>query len=142
MGAEVFAVVVFVGLALAVGIGAMVLSELLGPKRRDPEKNTPYECGVPILGSARQPFNVNSISLAAAEAALDDDEHVQRSKAINAQGMAVLMATHDLGQVRRLADEVLFLHRGRLLEQTSVETMFAGAESAAARAFVAGELFW
>ncbi len=62
--------------------------------------------------------------------------------AIHRSGTKIIMATHDLGQVRRLADEVLFLHRGRLLEQTSVETMFAGAESAAARAFVAGELFW
>ncbi len=62
--------------------------------------------------------------------------------AIHRSGTKIIMATHDLGQVRRLADEVLFVHRGRLLEQTSVETLFTGAESAAARAFVAGDLFW
>ena len=30
--------------------------------------------------------------------------------------MKVVMSTHDLGQARRLADEVLFLHHGRLVE--------------------------
>ena len=62
--------------------------------------------------------------------------------AIHQSGTKIIMATHDLGQVRRLADEVLFLHSGRLLEQTSVETLFTNAKSPAARAFVAGELFW
>ncbi len=62
--------------------------------------------------------------------------------AIHQSGTKIIMATHDLGQVRRLADEVLFLHRGRLLEQTSVEQLFSGAKSDAARAFIAGDLFW
>ena len=53
-----FAVVILAGAAMLVGVGAMVVSELIGPKRRDPEKGTPYECGVPPLGSAREPFTV------------------------------------------------------------------------------------
>ena len=32
------------------------------------------------------------------------------------EGTKIIMTTHDLGQARRLADEVMFLHRGRLLE--------------------------
>lgn len=36
----------------------MALSELVGPRRRDPEKNTIYECGVPLFDSAREPFTV------------------------------------------------------------------------------------
>jgi len=58
-----------------------------------------------------------------------------------AQGVKVLMTTHDLGQARRLADEVLFLDRGRLTEQAPAARFFAGPGSAAAAAFLAGELF-
>lgn len=43
-----------------------------------------------VLNRARQPFNNNSLALAAAEAALDDAEHVQRSVANNREGMRVL----------------------------------------------------
>ena len=56
------------------------------------------------------------------------------------RGGKVIMTTHDLGQARRLADEVLFLHQGRLLEQTHAAVFFAGARSPEARAFLAGEL--
>jgi histidinol-phosphate aminotransferase len=40
-----------------------------------------------VMNRVRQPFNVNSIALAAAEAALDDMEFVARSYAENLQGM-------------------------------------------------------
>ena len=58
MSPEVLAVLIFAALALVVGIGAVLVSELFGPKRRDPEKNTIYECGVPLLDSAREPFTI------------------------------------------------------------------------------------
>ncbi|MGH8575904.1 MAG: ATP-binding cassette domain-containing protein [Gammaproteobacteria bacterium] len=57
-------------------------------------------------------------------------------------GTKVVMSTHDLGQARRLAEEVLFLHRGRLLEQAQAEHFFAGPATAEACAFVRGELLW
>ncbi|WID98509.1 ATP-binding cassette domain-containing protein [Bosea vestrisii] len=59
-----------------------------------------------------------------------------------AEGITVMMSTHDLGQARRLADRVLFLHRGRLIEDTRARDFFAGPQSAEARAFLAGELLW
>ncbi|MCV9936809.1 ATP-binding cassette domain-containing protein [Boseaceae bacterium BT-24-1] len=59
-----------------------------------------------------------------------------------AEGITVMMSTHDLGQARRLADRVLFLHRGRLVEDTPARDFFAGPLSAEARAFLAGELLW
>ncbi|MGE7472515.1 ATP-binding cassette domain-containing protein [Bosea sp. NPDC003192] len=59
-----------------------------------------------------------------------------------AEGITVMMSTHDLGQARRLADRVLFLHRGRLVEDTPAQDFFAGPQSAEARAFLAGELLW
>lgn len=43
-----------------------------------------------LLNRVRQPFNVNSFALAAAEAALDDQTHVTRSVALNTQGMRQL----------------------------------------------------
>lgn len=33
-------------------------SFLLGPRRRDPMKESTYECGVPLLGGARERFSV------------------------------------------------------------------------------------
>jgi tungstate transport system ATP-binding protein len=60
----------------------------------------------------------------------------------HADGMTILMTTHDLGQARRLADEVIFLHHGRLLEQTPADEFFERPRSEAARAFITGELLW
>lgn len=40
-----------------------------------------------LLNRVRQPFNVNSLALVAAAAALDDAEHLQRSRALNTLGM-------------------------------------------------------
>ena len=58
------------------------------------------------------------------------------------QGTKVIMTTHDLHQARRLASEVLFLHRGRLKEQAPAAQFFAGPENDLARAFLRGELLW
>ncbi|MFP5350908.1 MAG: pyridoxal phosphate-dependent aminotransferase, partial [Gammaproteobacteria bacterium] len=44
------------------------------------------------MNRVRQPFNLNSPALAAAAAALDDDEHVARSVALNRAGLAQLRA--------------------------------------------------
>jgi tungstate transport system ATP-binding protein len=52
------------------------------------------------------------------------------------------MTTHNLGQARRLGDEVLFLHQGRLVERAPVELFFKQPASAEAAAFIKGELPW
>ena len=62
--------------------------------------------------------------------------------AFHRDGMTIVMTTHDLGQARRLADQVLFLHHGRLLEEASAEAFFEQPRSEAARAFIRGELLW
>lgn len=41
-----------------------------------------------ILQRARQPFNVNAIAQAGALAALTDDSHMQKTKAVNTEGLA------------------------------------------------------
>ena len=60
----------------------------------------------------------------------------------HAGGMTIVMTTHDLGQARRLADRILFLHHGRILEQTPAEEFFERPRSDAGRAFIRGELLW
>ena len=45
---------------------------------------------IAALEKVRQPFNINSLAQAGAMAALDDDEHVNRTRANNSQGMAFL----------------------------------------------------
>lgn len=57
-------------------------------------------------------------------------------------GITVVMTTHDLGQARRLAHDVAFLHRGRLLEQGPADRFFSGPQTHEARAFLAGDLIW
>jgi len=61
---------------------------------------------------------------------------------LSAAGTKIVMTTHDLGQARRLAGEVLFLHRGRLLEQTPAAQFFTKPATAEAAAFLAGALVW
>lgn len=58
------------------------------------------------------------------------------------EGTRIVMSTHDLGQARRLADEVIFLCKGRLMEQTSAEQFFNAPSSPEAAVFIRGELVW
>jgi len=43
-------------MVMAVGFGgtSVVLGRILGPKRPTPEKQAPYECGMPAVGDARE----------------------------------------------------------------------------------------
>lgn len=60
--------------------------------------------------------------------------------AIHDAGTKIVLTTQDLGQARRIADEILFLHRGRLVERAPAKEFFDGPETAEARAFISGEL--
>ncbi len=62
--------------------------------------------------------------------------------ALAAEGMTILMTTHDLGQGRRLAGRVLFMHRGQILEDAPADRFFASPATPEASAFLAGELLW
>jgi tungstate transport system ATP-binding protein len=59
-----------------------------------------------------------------------------------AEGIAIVMTTHNLGQARRLAEDVAFLHRGRLIEHGPAARFFAGPDAPEPRAFLAGDLIW
>jgi tungstate transport system ATP-binding protein len=75
------------------------------------------------------------------------DPHATREierviQAFDAAGTKIVMATHNLGQARRLGDEVIYLHEGRVLERALVEQFFAKPATAEAAAFIKGELPW
>ena len=61
---------------------------------------------------------------------------------IRAGGTKIVMTTHNLGQAKRLGDEILFLSQGRLVEKTPVDRFFTKPASAEADAFIRGELPW
>ena len=63
-------------------------------------------------------------------------------QAIHEAGTRIIMTTHDLGQARRMADEVIFINRGRILEMAPAERFFKAPENDLAQAFVQGELLW
>ncbi|MEO7402150.1 MAG: ATP-binding cassette domain-containing protein [Burkholderiales bacterium] len=63
-------------------------------------------------------------------------------RAIHAGGTKIVMTTHNLGQAERLADDILFLHEGRLAERASAVDFFGRPSSAAAREFLRSELPW
>jgi len=56
------------------------------------------------------------------------------------QGTKLVMATHDLGQARRIAAHVTFLLNGKIVESTPAAEFFAGPRTAAARAFLKGDI--
>jgi len=60
--------------------------------------------------------------------------------AAHRRGTKIIFITHDLGQAKRLADEIVFLHRGRLSEHTPASRFFANPSSEAARAYLDGRI--
>jgi tungstate transport system ATP-binding protein len=60
--------------------------------------------------------------------------------AIAGSGVKVVMATHDLGEARRLAGEIVLMHRGAIVETGPAATFFAAPQTDDARKFIAGEL--
>jgi len=61
---------------------------------------------------------------------------------IHAGGTKIVMTTHNLGQARRLGDEILFLGQGQLVERAPIGQFFQQPASAEAAAFIKGELPW
>jgi tungstate transport system ATP-binding protein len=71
-------------------------------------------------------------------AATKSVEDVIRSVA--ERGIKVVMATHDLGEARRLAGEIVLMHRGRIIERSPADAFFSAPTTEEARRFIAGEL--
>jgi tungstate transport system ATP-binding protein len=50
------------------------------------------------------------------------------------------MATHDLGQAKRLAGEIVLIAQGRLIEHVPAAAFFRAPATDTGRRFLAGEL--
>ena len=61
-------------------------------------------------------------------------------QAVAASGVKIVMATHDIGQARRLAGDIVFLARGRIVERADAETFFDAPATREAAAFLRGDL--
>lgn len=61
---------------------------------------------------------------------------------ITTRGTKIILSTHDLAQAQRLASDVVFLHRGVLIERNSASTFFATPTAPEAAAFIRGDLLW
>jgi len=55
-------------------------------------------------------------------------------------GTKIIFITHNLGQARRVADDVVFLHKGRLVEHSPAITFFDNPTSEAAKAYLEGRI--
>lgn len=55
-------------------------------------------------------------------------------------GTKIVFITHDLGQARRLADDIIFLHRGRVLEHSPAAQFFNKPATAQGADFLAGRI--
>ncbi len=60
--------------------------------------------------------------------------------AARARGTRIVFVTHDIGQARRMADDVVFLHRGRVAEHGPAAGFFPEPQSAAARDYLNGRI--
>ena len=58
----------------------------------------------------------------------------------NRNGTRIVMTTHDIGQAKRLAKDVLFINKGTICEHHKADRFFANPESQAARAFLEGDI--
>ena len=60
-------------------------------------------------------------------------------RGIHAQGTTIVMTTHNLAQAKRLADDVVYLQEGRVVEQSPADIFFDAPHTAEAAAFLEGE---
>lgn len=61
-------------------------------------------------------------------------------RAVSRRNIKVVMATHDLGEARRLAGDIVMLHRGRVVEAGPAALFFDAPQTAEAKTFLAGDL--
>ena len=58
----------------------------------------------------------------------------------NSIGKTVIFTTHDMSQAKRLATDVIFLNKGKVLEQTVSKTFFKSPKTLEAQKYINGEI--
>jgi tungstate transport system ATP-binding protein len=75
-------------------------------------------------------------SIDAASTQQIEDQLLQARK----RGVKLILVTHDIGQARRLADDVIFMNQGRVLEYSAAAIFFDAPESPEAKAYLEGRI--
>jgi tungstate transport system ATP-binding protein len=75
--------------------------------------------------------NLDPAATAAIEALIGDAKQ---------RGTKVVLVTHDVAQAKRVADDITFIHDGRIEEQTPATAFFDNPASPASRAYLDGRL--
>jgi tungstate transport system ATP-binding protein len=57
-------------------------------------------------------------------------------------GMTIILVTHNIFQARRVAQEIIFLYGGRIVEQGGVEKIFSSPKDPRTRAFIEGQMVY
>ena len=58
----------------------------------------------------------------------------------NKKGKTIILTTHDMGQAKRLAKEIFFFNKGKLLEQTKVINFFKKPKTNEAQSYINGKI--
>ena len=58
----------------------------------------------------------------------------------NKKGKTIILTTHDMGQAKRLAKEILFFNKGKLLEQTKAINFFKKPKTKEAQSYINGQI--
>jgi tungstate transport system ATP-binding protein len=61
-------------------------------------------------------------------------------RSVSESGVKIVMATHDLGEARRLGGDIVLLHRGAIVERAAVDQFFNSPATAESKRFLAREL--
>ena len=61
-------------------------------------------------------------------------------KEVNKKGTKVIAVTHDLSQAKRLADDIIFINKGRICEFTSASNFFKKPRSKEGNLYISGKL--
>lgn len=61
-------------------------------------------------------------------------------KEADKKGTKVILVTHDIGQAKRLAEEIVFLNQGQVSEQGQAQEMIANPQSKPAQQYFSGEI--
>ena len=88
-------------------------------------------------------LNSNVLLLDEPTANLDPNSAAIIEKAILAKKSSsriIIMATHNLNQARRMADEIVHIHNGEIVEASAPEDFFENPKSEVTRKFINGEL--
>ena len=63
-------------------------------------------------------------------------EVLRTMRALAEQGMTMLVVTHEMGFARDVADDVVFMDKGQIVERTSPQVMFEQPAEPRTRAFL------